>query len=52
MKTTNVEVAAGASTGVRLRRRDESAGIAALERGQYVAFAKIGKTSGERPRRE
>ena len=35
-------VAAGASTGARLRRLDESAEIIVLERGYYVSFANCG----------
>ena len=43
MKTVIVGgVAAGASTGARLRRLDESAEIVVLERGQYVSFANCG----------
>ena len=32
-------VAAGASTGARVRRLDDSAEIVILERGRYVSFA-------------
>ena len=43
MKTVIVGgVAAGASTGARLRRLDESAEIVVLERGHYVSFANCG----------
>ena len=43
MKTVIVGgVAAGASTGARLRRLDEAAEIVVLERGQYVSFANCG----------
>jgi Glucose-6-phosphate dehydrogenase, C-terminal domain len=35
-------VAAGASTGARLRRLDESAEIVVLERDRYVSFANCG----------
>ena len=35
-------VAAGASTGTRLRRLDESAEIVVLERDHYVSFANCG----------
>ena len=43
MKTVIVGgVAAGASTGARLRRLDESAEIIVLERGDYVSFANCG----------
>lgn len=43
MKTVIVGgVAAGASTGARLRRLDESAEIVVLERGRYVSFANCG----------
>ena len=35
-------VAAGASTGARLRRLDETAEIVVLERGQFVSFANCG----------
>ncbi|MGP4033173.1 FAD-dependent oxidoreductase [Pseudarthrobacter sp. 1C304] len=43
MKTVIVGgVAAGASTGARLRRLDESAEIVILERDQYVSFANCG----------
>ena len=43
MKTVIVGgVAAGASTGARLRRLDDSAEIVVLERGQYVSFANCG----------
>jgi len=35
-------VAAGASTGARLRRLDESAKIVILERGRFVSFANCG----------
>ncbi len=43
MKTVIVGgVAAGASTGARLRRLDESAEIIVLERGEYVSFANCG----------
>ena len=56
MKTVIVGgVAAGASTGARLRRLDESADIVVLERGQYVSFANCGlpyHIGGEIPDRE
>ena len=40
MKTVIVGgVAAGASTGARLRRLDESAEVVVLERDGYVSFA-------------
>jgi NADPH-dependent 2,4-dienoyl-CoA reductase/sulfur reductase-like enzyme/rhodanese-related sulfurtransferase len=43
MKTVIVGgVAAGASTGARLRRLDEAAEIVVLERDQYVSFANCG----------
>ena len=43
MKTVIVGgVAAGASTGARLRRLDETAEIVILERDQYVSFANCG----------
>jgi NADPH-dependent 2,4-dienoyl-CoA reductase/sulfur reductase-like enzyme/rhodanese-related sulfurtransferase len=43
MKTVIVGgVAAGASTGARLRRLDESAEIVVLERDRYVSFANCG----------
>ena len=43
MKTVIVGgVAAGASTGARLRRLDDSAEIVILERGHYVSFANCG----------
>jgi NADPH-dependent 2,4-dienoyl-CoA reductase/sulfur reductase-like enzyme/rhodanese-related sulfurtransferase len=43
MKTVIVGgVAAGASTGARLRRLDEAAEIVILERGHYVSFANCG----------
>ena len=43
MKTVIVGgVAAGASTGARLRRLDESAEIVVLERDPYVSFANCG----------
>ena len=43
MKTVIVGgVAAGASTGVQLRRLDESAEIVVLERDRYVSFANCG----------
>jgi NADPH-dependent 2,4-dienoyl-CoA reductase/sulfur reductase-like enzyme/rhodanese-related sulfurtransferase len=43
MKTVIVGgVAAGASTGARLRRLDESAEIVVLERGEFVSFANCG----------
>jgi NADPH-dependent 2,4-dienoyl-CoA reductase/sulfur reductase-like enzyme len=43
MKTVIVGgVAAGASTGARLRRLDESAEIVVLERDHYVSFANCG----------
>ena len=53
MKTVIVGgVAAGASTGARLRRLDESAEIVILERGRYVSFANCGlpTTSAARSR--
>lgn len=56
MKTVIVGgVAAGASTGARLRRLDESAQIVVLERDQYVSFANCGlpyHIGGEIPERE
>jgi NADPH-dependent 2,4-dienoyl-CoA reductase/sulfur reductase-like enzyme/rhodanese-related sulfurtransferase len=56
MKTVIVGgVAAGASTGARLRRLDESAEIVVLERDQYVSFANCGlpyHIGGEIPARE
>ena len=56
MKTVIVGgVAAGASTGARLRRLDESAEIVVLERSQYVSFANCGlpyHIGGEIPDRE
>lgn len=56
MKTVIVGgVAAGASTGARLRRLDESAEIVVLERGRYVSFANCGlpyHIGGEIPERE
>jgi NADPH-dependent 2,4-dienoyl-CoA reductase/sulfur reductase-like enzyme/rhodanese-related sulfurtransferase len=56
MKTVIVGgVAAGASTGARLRRLDESAEIVILERGHYVSFANCGlpyHIGGEIPDRE
>jgi NADPH-dependent 2,4-dienoyl-CoA reductase/sulfur reductase-like enzyme len=43
MKTVIVGgVAAGASTGARLRRLDETAEIVMLERGHFVSFANCG----------
>ena len=43
MKTVIIGgVAAGASTGARLRRLDESAEIVILERDHYVSFANCG----------
>ena len=43
MKTVIVAgVAAGASTGPRLRRLDESAEVVVLERDRYVSFANCG----------
>ena len=43
MKTVIVGgVAAGASTGARLRRLDEAAEIVVLERDHYVSFANCG----------
>ena len=48
-------VAAGASTGARLRRLDESAEIVVLERGHYVSFANCGlpyHIGGEIPDRD
>lgn len=47
-------VAAGASTGARLRRLDESAQIIVFERGTYVSFANCGlpyHVGGEIPER-
>ena len=56
MKTVIVGgVAAGASTGARLRRLDESAEIVVLERDHYVSFANCGlpyHIGGEIPERE
>ena len=56
MKTVIVGgVAAGASTGARLRRLDESAEIVILERDHYVSFANCGlpyHVGGERPERD
>lgn len=56
MKTVIVGgVAAGASTGARLRRLDESAEIVVLERGHYVSFANCGlpyHIGGEIPDRQ
>ena len=56
MKTVIVGgVAAGASTGARLRRLDESAEIVVLERDRYVSFANCGlpyHIGGEIPDRE
>src|SRR5271166_4320202 len=56
MKTVIVGgVAAGASTGARLRRLDDSAEIVILERGQFVSFANCGlpyHIGGEIPDRE
>ena len=56
MKTVIVGgVAAGASTGARLRRLDESAEIVILERDHYVSFANCGlpyHIGGEIPDRE
>ena len=56
MKTVIVGgVAAGASTGARLRRLDESAEILVLERGEYVSFANCGlpyHIGGEIPDRQ
>ena len=56
MKTVIVGgVAAGASTGARLRRLDDSAEIVILERGHYVSFANCGlpyHIGGEIPDRE
>ncbi len=56
MKTVIVGgVAAGASTGARLRRLDESAEIVILERDHYVSFANCGlpyHVGGEIPDRE
>ena len=48
-------VAAGASTGARLRRLDQSAEIVVLERGHYVSFANCGlpyHIGGEIPDRD
>ena len=56
MKTVIVGgVAAGASTGARLRRLDESAEMVVLERDHYVSFANCGLSShigGEIPDRQ
>lgn len=56
MKTVIVGgVAAGASTGARLRRLDDSAEIVILEKGYYVSFANCGlpyHIGGEIPERE
>ena len=56
MKTVIVGgVAAGASTGARLRRLDESAEIVILERDHYVSFANCGlpyHVGGEIPERD
>ncbi|HLN77455.1 MAG TPA: FAD-dependent oxidoreductase [Nocardioidaceae bacterium] len=56
MKTVIVGgVAAGASTGARLRRLDESAEIVVLERDHYVSFANCGlpyHIGGEIPERD
>ena len=56
MKTVIVGgVAAGASTGARLRRLDESAEIVILERDHYVSFANCGlpyHVGGEIPDRD
>ncbi|MGB8652033.1 MAG: FAD-dependent oxidoreductase [Mycobacteriales bacterium] len=56
MKTVIVGgVAAGASTGARLRRLDESAEIVVLERDHYVSFANCGlpyHIGGEIPNRD
>src|SRR6476620_2535587 len=56
MKTVIVGgVAAGASTGARLRRLDESAQIVVLERDHYVSFANCGlpyHIGGEIPERD
>ena len=56
MKTVIVGgVAAGASTGARLRRLDESAEIVILERDHYVSFANCGlpyHIGGEIPERQ
>src|SRR6478672_1079957 len=56
MKTVSVGgVAAGASTGARLRRLDESAQIVVLERDHYVSFANCGlpyHIGGEIPERD
>ena len=56
MKTVIVGgVAAGASTGARLRRLDESAEIVILERDHYVSFANCGlpyHIGGEIPERD
>jgi NADPH-dependent 2,4-dienoyl-CoA reductase/sulfur reductase-like enzyme/rhodanese-related sulfurtransferase len=56
MKTVIVGgVAAGASTGARLRRLDESAEIVVLERGHFVSFANCGlpyHIGGEIPDRQ
>ena len=48
-------VAAGASTGARVRRLDDSAEIVILERGRYVSFANCGlpyHIGGEIPERK
>ena len=56
MKTVIVGgVAAGASTGARLRRLDETAEIVILERDHYVSFANCGlpyHIGGEIPKRD
>ena len=56
MKTVIVGgVAAGASTGARLRRLDETAEIVILERDHYVSFANCGlpyHIGGEIPDRD
>src|SRR5690349_25118010 len=56
MKTVIVGgVAAGASTGARLRRLDEAAEIVILERDHYVSFANCGlpyHIGGEIPDRQ
>jgi NADPH-dependent 2,4-dienoyl-CoA reductase/sulfur reductase-like enzyme len=56
MKTVIVGgVAAGASTGARLRRLDETAEIVVLERDHYVSFANCGlpyHIGGEIPERD
>ena len=56
MKTVIVGgVAAGASTGARLRRLDETAEIVVLERDHYVSFANCGlpyHVGGEIPERD